>query len=81
MNVRRPIDFSAVIKSARSRKGMNQAQLATLCSTTQSAISRVEKTGACQLDTLLRICAVLDLKVDILPLNESRQETSNQEIW
>lgn len=81
MIVRRPIDFSAVIKSARSRQEMSQSELAILCSTTQSAISRVEKTGLCQLDTLLRICAVLDLKIDILPLNTSASSLSEKGIW
>lgn len=70
MKVRRPIDFSSAIKTSRARLGINQAQRASLCNTTQSAVSRVEKTGACQLETLLRICAVLDLIVDISPRSD-----------
>jgi transcriptional regulator with XRE-family HTH domain len=81
MIVRRPIDFSAVIKSARRTQEMSQSELAVLCNTTQSAISRVEKTGLCQLDTLLRICAVLDLKIDISLRDTSASPLSDNGVW
>lgn len=81
MKVRRPVDFSSAIKTARAKSGINQAELASLCGTTQSAISRVEKTGACQLDTLLRICAVLDLIVDISPRDESEPSSADKGLW
>lgn len=81
MKVRRPVDFSSAIKNARASSGINQAELASLCNTTQSAISRLEKTGACQLDTLLRICAVLDLMVDISPRIQSVSSSTDQGLW
>ncbi|MTD29358.1 helix-turn-helix domain-containing protein [Erwinia sorbitola] len=68
MKVRTPIDVSAVIRSARKARDLNQQQLAVICGTTQSAISRLEKTGICHIETLLRACAALHLQLDISPL-------------
>lgn len=78
MKVRTPVDFSAVIRSARKARHINQQQLAAVCGTTQSAISRLEKTGICHIETLLRACAALQLQLDISPL--ATQESAKDEV-
>lgn len=80
MKVRTPADFSAVIRSTREQRGINQQQLALICGTTQSAISRLEKTGVCHIETLLRACAALQLQLDISPL-EQHQREQYEETW
>ena len=50
----------------RTRRGLTQVELATLCGTTQSAVARLEKgTRPPRLDTLLRIANALDCELDV----------------
>lgn len=80
MKVRTPADFSAVIRSTREHRGISQQQLALICGTTQSAISRLEKTGICHIETLLRACAALHLQLDISP-REEHYRARDEGIW
>lgn len=76
MIVKTPADFGIVIRSARSAQSINQQQLAEICGTTQSAISRLEKTGVCHIDTLLRACHALHLQLEIFPQSARPNEKS-----
>src|SRR3954462_15550616 len=62
----------------RRAQGLSQAQLAKLCSTTQSAIARLESGGRPpRIDTLLRIANALncELVVQRRPRTLTREET------
>jgi ribosome-binding protein aMBF1 (putative translation factor) len=66
----------ARVAEERSRRGLSQRELATLCGTTQSAIARLEA-GARppRLSTLLRVASALDceLTVELRPRTRSRK--------
>ena len=52
------------VTEQRIAKGLSQRQLAELCSTTQSAIARLERGGRPpRIDTLLRIADALDCEL------------------
>ena len=58
------------VSERRIEMGMSQRELAVLCSTTQSAIARLERGGRPpRIDTLLRIAEALDcdLHVELVP--------------
>lgn len=58
------------VSERRKQQGLSQAQLATLCETTQSAIARLESGGRPpRIDTLLKIANALecDLVVELRP--------------
>jgi transcriptional regulator with XRE-family HTH domain len=58
------------VSERRVEMGMSQRELAVLCSTTQSAIARLERGGRPpRIDTLLRIAEALDcdLHVELVP--------------
>jgi transcriptional regulator with XRE-family HTH domain len=58
------------VSERRTEMGMSQRELAVLCSTTQSAIARLERGGRPpRIDTLLRIAEALDcdLHVELVP--------------
>ena len=61
----------AQIAQARTAKGLTQAQLAKMVGTQRSNISRLESgSHNPSLDFLLRVAAALDLKLDVIPLND-----------
>ncbi|MDQ3993625.1 MAG: helix-turn-helix domain-containing protein [Actinomycetota bacterium] len=66
----------------RRERGLSQAELATLCGTTQSAIARLESGGRPpRIDTLLRIASALgcELVVELRPGRRSgRDERSGR---
>ena len=52
------------VSEQRLAKGLSQRELAELCSTTQSAIARLERGGRPpRIDTLLRIAEALDCEL------------------
>ncbi len=62
------------VAERRRERGLSQAELASLCGTTQSAIARLESGGRPpRIDTLLRIAAALecDLVVELRPLEKA----------
>ena len=64
------------VAERRRERGLSQAELATLCGTTQSAIARLEGGGRPpRIDTLLRIAAALecDLVVELRPRDDARR--------
>ena len=55
----------------RQNKGMTQNDLAKATHFTQSVIARCEsKKATPQLDTLLKIAAALDCKIEIVPISK-----------
>jgi ribosome-binding protein aMBF1 (putative translation factor) len=62
--------IASQVSDRRRELGLSQAQLATLCNTTQSAIARLESGGRPpRIDTLQRIADALDceLAVELRP--------------
>jgi transcriptional regulator with XRE-family HTH domain len=54
------------VTEQRLARGLSQQELAELCSTTQSAIARLESGGRPpKIDTLLRIADALDCDLDV----------------
>jgi transcriptional regulator with XRE-family HTH domain len=65
--------IARAVAARRAELGLSQQQLATLTSTTQSAIARLEKGGRPpRIDTLLRIADALDC--DLVVRLEPREE-------
>ncbi len=63
-------ELGAKVRALREARGLSQAELARRMGTTQSVIARLELGGAePRLDTLRRVCAVLDadLTVELSP--------------
>src|SRR3954452_6826041 len=63
-------DIADKVAERRVQKNLSQRELAELCSTTQSAIARLERGGRPpRIDTLLRIAEALEceLIVDLVP--------------
>ena len=59
-------ELAVQVAAERTRRGLTQVELATLCGTTQSAVARLEKgTRPPRLDTLLRIANALDCELDV----------------
>ena len=55
----------------RKNKGLTQKELAEKCGLKQSAIARIEnRVNSPQLDTLIKICEALGLKVEIINGNQ-----------
>ncbi len=69
-----PVSGGALIREARRRAGLTQAELARRVGTTQSAVARLERgrtePSLERLRAILRACG-LDLQVRLAPLDES----------
>ncbi|MFM9977229.1 MAG: helix-turn-helix transcriptional regulator [Sphingomonadaceae bacterium] len=66
--VRLPSQLGALIQSARQKRGLSQQQLASLIGKRQKTISAIENgSDGTKLDTLLRVIAILDLDIQIVP--------------
>ena len=61
--------FGSVIRLVRQRRGWRQVDLARRSGVSQSVISRLERghIGPQSIDTVRRIAAVLDIRVDLMP--------------
>jgi transcriptional regulator with XRE-family HTH domain len=61
--------FGSIIRTARQRKGWRQQDLAQAGQVARATISRVERGhfGSLPLDTIRRICAGLDIRLDLQP--------------
>ncbi len=53
------------IKTLRLTRGLSQSQLASLSSTTQAQIAKIESGGNVQIDTLERVAKGLDVSVEV----------------
>ena len=66
--VRLPSQLGALIQSARLQRNMTQQQLASLIGKQQKTISAIENgSEGTKLDTLLRVIAILDLDLQVIP--------------
>ena len=73
--VRLPRQLGALIQSARQKRGLSQQQLASLIGKRQKTISAIENgSDGTKFDTLLRVIAILDLDMQIVP---RRKDGSN----
>ncbi len=71
---------AAEVAELRRARSLSQAELASLCATTQSAIARLERGDRPpRLDTLVRIAAALDaeLRVQLLPRTIAKTRTDS----
>lgn len=83
MNARKAVQCGALIRDARHRRGLGQAELAQRLGTSQPAISRIERDQVSPtIETLERILNAMGetLRVSTLPLSEPAPGGSNQSI-
>jgi ribosome-binding protein aMBF1 (putative translation factor) len=65
---RRAHEFGVVIRSARERRGLTQADLAKLIATSQSAVARLEAGGVQPtLETLSKLTGALKIRLVVGP--------------
>lgn len=64
------VDLMIALSNARKEKGLTQKKLSEITGVKQSAISRFEngKTPS-QLDTLLKLFAAMNMRLQVVPLN------------
>ncbi|WP_417448103.1 helix-turn-helix domain-containing protein [Idiomarina abyssalis] len=69
MKINTPQDIASVLRDARKSKKWTQTELADRLGVYQKDISKYElQPDKISADMLLRLCAMLDLKVDIGPM-------------
>ena len=61
------LELSIQISKFREEKGISQKDLAVKAKITQQQLSKMENGVNCNMTTFLKVCAALDLKIDILP--------------
>ena len=59
------LDLSIKIQETRQKKGMSQAELASLANITQQQLSKIENGINCNIITFLKVCKALELKINI----------------
>ncbi|MBO4394952.1 MAG: helix-turn-helix transcriptional regulator [Eubacterium sp.] len=63
--------ISAMI-SQRNELGLTQRELATICNIPQSSVARIESSATTpRLDTIIKICKCLGLRISVSPIIES----------
>jgi len=76
--VRLPSQLGALIQSARLRRNMTQQQLASLIGKQQKTISAIENgSEGTKLDTLLRVIAILDLDLQVIPRRKDGKDIAD----
>jgi transcriptional regulator with XRE-family HTH domain len=72
------VSGSEIVKMARLRAGLTQAEVASRCGTTQSAIARIERGGSepsiLRVESIARACG-FDVNVSITPIDTNEEET------
>jgi HTH-type transcriptional regulator/antitoxin HipB len=76
--VRLPSQLGALIQTARLRRNMTQQQLASLIGKQQKTISAIENgSEGTKLDTLLRVIAILDLDLQVIPRRKDGKDIAD----
>ena len=76
--VRLPSQLGALIQSARLQRNMTQQQLASLIGKQQKTISAIENgSEGTKLDTLLRVIAILDLDLQVIPRRKDGKDIAD----
>jgi HTH-type transcriptional regulator/antitoxin HipB len=76
--VRLSSQLGALIQSARLRRNMTQQQLASLIGKQQKTISAIENgSEGTKLDTLLRVIAILDLDLQVIPRRKDGKDIAD----
>ncbi|MFZ4746844.1 MAG: helix-turn-helix transcriptional regulator [Sphingomonas sp.] len=76
--VRLPSQLGALIQSERLRRNMTQQQLASLIGKQQKTISAIENgSEGTKLDTLLRVIAILDLDLQVIPRRKDGKDIAD----
>lgn len=69
------VDIISRIIKERKAQGLTQEELAEKCGLKQAAIARIENlNGSPRMDTLIKICVALNLKVSVTDKNERSLE-------
>lgn len=59
------LELSLQISKFREEKGISQKDLAVKANITQQQLSKMENGINCNITTFLKVCAALDLKIDV----------------
>ncbi|MCL5051060.1 helix-turn-helix domain-containing protein [Aliidiomarina maris] len=79
MNITRPEQLSTFVKEYRTKQSLTQADVAELVGIRVATVSNFEnKPETCKLDTVFRIMAALNLKIDIAPRSEAPSAGSTE---
>ncbi len=77
MNITRPKQLSVFVKEQRTNLGMTQADVAKLVGIRIATVSNFEnKPETCKLETVFKILAALNLKIDVADRNETQLKQS-----
>lgn len=55
----------------RRELSIYQKQIAEACGTSQQHYQRIEKTGSCKIESLERICGVMNLEIALIPAEKA----------
>ncbi len=77
------MDAGQLLREARRRAGLTQAELASRAGTTQSAIARIERGASSpsfeRLTSLIRLCG-LDLEVRLVPFDDHQATMAEENL-
>ncbi|CAB0150938.1 Antitoxin HipB [Pseudidiomarina piscicola] len=79
MNITRPEQLSTLVKDHRNKQGLTQANIAELVGIRVATVSNFEnRPETCKLETVFKILAALNLKIDITTRNQAQNENASQ---
>lgn len=77
-----PSQFSPMIRAARKRAGLTQAELGQRMGLSQKRISAVERDPASlSFDQLLKLCSLLGMELLLQPRKPKKADPSNKAPW
>lgn len=79
MNITRPEQLSTFVKEYRTKQSLTQADVAKLVGIRVATVSNFEnRPETCKLETVFKIMAALNLKIDIATRSETPTKDSAQ---
>ncbi|WP_411359824.1 helix-turn-helix domain-containing protein [Pseudidiomarina salilacus] len=79
MNITRPEQLSTLVKDYRNKQGLTQANIAELVGIRVATVSNFENSPTtCKLETVFKILAALNLKIDLTTRNQKQNENASQ---